>query len=283
MYLIFKETGKKITVEPGKMKFAECIRNVKSLYTVLFLPVLFLISCGANIFSTDQEVNMGQEFSKEIEKQLTLLDNEEWQNYISEVGNKLVSVCDRQDIEYSFKIVDDSATVNAFALPGGFIYLYSGLLKKADNEAEVAGVIAHEIGHVVGKHGMKKLTSIYGYQLVIALALGGDTRQVERMVTDVIVGAGMLKYGRSNEFEADRLGVNYSYAAGYDPSGLVTFFEKLSNLHNTQPSALEKMLSTHPMPEDRINNAKTIIASLPAKDLTSNAEKFLSMKKKLYK
>ncbi|MCP4728361.1 MAG: M48 family metalloprotease, partial [bacterium] len=256
-------------------------RQIRYSILLIFMAFMYVFSgCGANIFSSDQEVNMGLEFSKEIENQVKMLDNDEWQDYINEVGNSIVGVCDRQDIEYTIKIVDDSSTVNAFALPGGFVYLYSGLLIKADNEAEIAGVIAHEIGHIVGRHGMKKLTSIYGYQLVISLALGTDSRQLERMVADVIVGAGMLKYGRQNEFEADRYGINYTYAAGYDPDGLVTFFEKLGELHNSEPTALEKMLSTHPMPKDRISNARTLITNLPEKTLIYNADRFQAMKKK---
>ncbi|MFC1564043.1 M48 family metallopeptidase [candidate division KSB1 bacterium] len=255
----------------------------KFILPVLVFSISVYFGCGANIFSTDQEVNMGSEFSDEIEKQVKIYDDESWQNYINEISGKIVSVCDRQDIKYTFKIVDDSSTVNAFALPGGFIYLYTGLLLKADNEAEIAGVIAHEVGHVVGKHGMKRLTSIYGYQILFSLALGSNPGQIQKMVADVIVGAGMLKYGRDNEFEADGFGIKYAYAAGYDPKAFVTFFEKLGQIHTEEPSSLERLLSTHPLPDDRITNAKTLIENLPGKGLVYNTEKFRTMKSRLYK
>ncbi len=258
--------------------------KIKYVIVIIYLfIVISMAGCGANIFSTDQEVSMGLEFSKEIENQLKLLENDEWENYVNTIGDKLVNVCDRQDIKYTFSIVDDSTTVNAFALPGGFIYIYSGLILRAENEAELAGVIAHEIGHVVGKHGMKKLTNIYGYQLIIALALGQDPGELTKLTADIIGGAGIMQYGRSNEHESDMYGVKYSYNAGYDPNGIATFFEKLDNISKKQPTALEKMFSTHPVPKERILKVKEQIALLPEKEeLTLGTDRFTKMKKTLY-
>ncbi len=232
------------------------------VYYVLGFSILCLLSCGANLFSTNQEVEMGREFSQEIEKELTILDNDEWAEFIDGIGQRIVLVTDRPDIEYTFNVVDDTSTINAFALPGGFIYIYSGLLLRADNEAEVAGVLAHEVGHVVGRHGMKRLTSMYGYQILLAIVLGNNPGQMEQMAAEILGGIGMLNYGRNNEFESDDFGVRYINELGYEPNGFVTFFEKLAELRESEPTFVENMLSTHPAPTDRINRAQANIAAM---------------------
>ena len=226
---------------------------------------------------------MGNEFANEIESQVDLLENEEWMDYVNTIGQKIVSVSDRQDIEYNFTIVDDTSTVNAFALPGGYLYVYSGLILKAENEAELAGVLAHEVGHVVGKHSMKKLTSLYGYQFILTLALGSDPGQVELLAADILAGLGMVNYGRRNELEADDFAVKYLYSLGYDPNGFVTFLEKLADLRTSNPTFVEKLMSTHPDPSERIEKARQTIAQLPSnKDLVLGREDFIQRKKSLY-
>lgn len=262
------------------------IGNINIAYYVLF-TLLFVIPsviyCGANIFSTSRELSMGAEFAYEIENQVELLDDEEWAEYVNAIGQKIVSVCDRQDIDYKFTIVDDTSTVNAFALPGGYLYVYTGLLRMAENEAEVAGVLAHEVGHVVGKHSMKKLTSLYGYQFLLTLALGSNPGQMELLAGEILAGLGIVNYGRSNELESDDYAIKYLYALGYDPNGFVTFLEKLGQLRSSNPSFVEKIMSTHPEPSERIERARQAIALLPSKEnLTIGKEEYLQRRAKLY-
>lgn len=260
--------------------------KINSAYYILFslsLSIPFSIYCGANIFSTSQETSMGADFAEEIESQVDLLDNEEWMEYVNTIGQKIVSVCDRQDIDYNFTIVDDSSTINAFALPGGYLYVYSGLILSAENEAELAGVLAHEVGHVVGKHSMKKLTSLYGYQFLLTLAFGSDPGLVELLAADILAGLGMVNYGRNNELEADDYAIKYLYALGYDPNGFVSFLEKLAELKSSNPSFVEKLMSTHPEPSERIDRARLAIAQLPSKeDLILGREDYLQRRKRLY-
>ena len=123
--------------------------NTRSKFIFLYIIILITVSCGVNIFTTDQEVSMGKNFAKELDKQTEFITDKELNDYITGIGQNLVKVSDRTNIEYSFKIVDNDSTINAFAMPGGYIYIYSGLILKADNEAEIAGVLAHEIGHVM--------------------------------------------------------------------------------------------------------------------------------------
>ncbi|MFC1513625.1 M48 family metallopeptidase [candidate division KSB1 bacterium] len=256
---------------------------MKNFLKLLFITI-FLVSCGANLFTTQQEVEMGSEFAKEIEKEYELLENPEWEEYINEIGNKIFAVCDRKEINYYFNIVDDSTTINAFALLGGYTYFYSGLLLNAENEAEIAGVIAHEIGHITAKHSVERLTAMLGYQAFIALALGKNASDLELVAANLFGSAGMLYYGKKSELEADRRAVQYMIAAGYDPNALITFFEKLESLQTHKPGRIEKLLSTHPQPSERIEKLKEelIIINTDKKGVL-NTEKYLQMKQILYK
>ena len=266
------------------MKKRRIITLLLAVLCIAAPGALLLLTCGANIFSTDREIAIGSEFAKEIESRVRLLENNEWNDYIDEIGQRIASVCDRPNIEYHFNIVDDSTSINAFALPGGYIYVYTGLLLSAESEAEVAGVLAHEVGHVVGKHGVKRLTSMYGYQFIVAIALGSNPSRLEQMSVDILGGLGMLNYGRKNEFESDDYGVKYLYALGYDPRAFVSFFEKLAKLHADNPSFLEKYLSTHPQPADRIQRAQKNIALLPEKDdLVLKEKEYTKMRQSLYR
>lgn len=263
------------------------IKNFNIVHYLLFSLTLAISSvfyCGANIFSTSSELSIGAEFAAEIESQIEILDNEDWAEYINMIGQKIVSVSDRQDIDYKFTIVDDTSTVNAFAVPGGYLYIYSGLLLRAENEAEVAGVLAHEVGHVVGKHSMKKMTSLYGYQFLLTLALGSNPGQTELLAGEILAGLGMVNYGRSNELESDDYAIKYLYALGYDPNGFVTFLEKLAEMRSSNPSFVEKLMSTHPEPSERIERARRAIALLPSKgELIIGREEYLQRKRNMYK
>jgi len=265
------------------MKNVRAQKMRHSILSILLFIFLVFAACGANIFSTGQEIEMGAEFAREIESQTKILENREWNDYINDIGRRIVSVCDRPNIEYHFKIVDDSTTINAFALPGGYIYVYSGLLLRADNEAEVAGVLAHEVGHVVGKHCVKRLTKIYGYQFIVALALGNNPSQLEQIAADILGGVGILYYGRDNEYEADAYSVKYMNALCYDPNAMVTFFEKLDELQTKDPSYIEKLMSTHPQPAERIEKIQEKIALLPPQDgLILNSVEYKQRLKRLY-
>lgn len=269
------------------MKPSNSILSSRSVYILLLLiyfTVRFSFSCGANIISTRQEVSIGTNLAQEIEDQIEPFGNDDWNDYVDMIGRRIVSVCGRQDIEYSFTIIDDSTSVNAFALPGGYLYVYTGLILRAENEAELAGVLAHEVGHVVGKHGMKKMTSMIGYQLLLRQILGSDPGFIERAAADFTGGIGFANYGRHNESEADAYAIQYLFEAGYDPNAFVTFLEKLGKLRVSNPSIVEKLLSTHPQPFERIAEVQNAIRLLQSgTELELGAEVFMEKKKNLYK
>jgi len=259
--------------------------KTKILLSCVILAVFCLPNCGANIYTTEQEVNFGNEFAVEIEKQSNILEDQELTGYINDIGQRIATHCDRPEIEYHFKIIDDDSTVNAFAIPGGFIYIYSGLLLKADNEAEIAGVIAHEVGHVVAKHSMKRMTQLVGYQFLLGVALGQNPNQLAQLGADFLAAGLILNYGRDNEFEADSYGVKYSHAIGYDPEGYKTFLEKLSTMHHSpeEKGLLDKMMATHPEPDDRIARVESYISVLPENEKILNEDRFLKMRSRLEK
>ena len=234
-----------------------------------------------NIFSDAQEVQLGKQFSREIEKEMKIYSDPVVTAYIDQLGQHLANHSQRQNITYHFKVVNTDV-VNAFAVPGGYLYVNIGLIRAAENESELAGVIGHEIGHVVGKHGVKQMTRQLGLAAVAQLALGEDQNKLEQMVAGLAANGVLMKYSRDAEREADGHAVQEMYDAGIDPEGMATFFEKLLKLQKGKPSKLEQMFSTHPPTAERIAAVRYRIAKLPRKsNLKRDSQRFHQIKKRL--
>jgi len=229
-----------------------------------------------NLVSSPQEVQMGDSLSLEVESKYPMLKNETVGAYVNEVGQRIVSVCDRRDIPYYFKVVADKKQVNAFALPGGHIYVYEGLLLEASNEAQLAAVLAHEVGHVVARHATKQLTKQYGYSLLVSLILGNQPGRWSGLAADLFGTAGLLKFSRNDEYEADKLAVVYTNAAGYAPGAVADFLGKLEAMEGREPGRLETLLMTHPPTSERIGKVKAEIATLVSLSKGSFPERYLS-------
>jgi predicted Zn-dependent protease len=228
-----------------------------------------------NLISTAQEVEMGNGFAQEIEKQYRFLEVPSVQQYVQAIGGRLAAVSDRKEIEYHFTVVDDREQVNAFALPGGWLYVYTGLLERADNEGELAAVVAHEIGHVAARHHTEQMTKLLGYSLVVQLVLGEDPNQYAALAAQLFGTLGQLKFSRDDELEADRIGVTYLRRAGYRPDSMVSFLEKLQNLSRSEPSKLTAFLSTHPMAPVRVEQARGLLDSSTGPDSSAGeAERY---------
>ncbi len=234
-----------------------------------------------NIFTDAQEVQLGKQFSGEIEKDLKIYADPVVTAYIDQLGQHLASHSQRKNITYHFKVVDTEA-VNAFAIPGGYLYVNIGLIRAAQNEAELAGVIGHEIGHVVGKHSVKQMTRQLGIAAVVQLALGEDESTIKQMVAGLTANGVLMKYSRDAEREADIYAVQELFDAGIDPEGMATFFEKLLNLQKGRPSKLQQLFSTHPPTAQRIAAVRAQIAKLPRKtNLKKDSQRFHQIKKRL--
>ena len=267
-------------------------RSVRVSIIVSATMFVVLLSCATTgpggktsfiVIPTSQEVGIGAGMAEQVEASDTILNDQVWQDYLSEVGQKIVAVCDRQDIEYHFKVIQ-SDQVNAFAAPGGYVYFYTGLLREMNSEAEMAAVMAHEISHVVARHGVKRLQSALGVALAYELAFGGEGAG-KAMEAAIGMGMGLVfaGYSRSAERGADEFGIHYLVKAGYDPQGALGMFETLARLGGSGSSNVFEGLSrSHPETKERIANATAQIAlmqPLPP-GLTFNKSRYQKMLKR---
>jgi len=217
--------------------------------------------------STEKEVRQGRELAAEIDRQAKFVEDPVITEYVNRVGQNIVLHSDTK-IPFTIKVID-SDEVNAFALEGGFFYVNKGLILAADNEAELAGVMAHEIAHVAARHYVENETkqSLLQYLAMgTSIFLGG----IPGMIFQNTAGLGMLgifmKFSRSAEEEADKLGVQYMYAAGYDPGAMATMFEKLEAKNKKKPGFISKAFASHPAPPDRRASALALAARFPEHD-----------------
>jgi len=222
---------------------------------------------GMNFYSIERETAMGRDLAGQVEGSARLLSDPLVTEYVNRLGQNLVRNSDAR-VPFIIKVID-SDEVNAFALPGGFFYVNSGLILAADNEAELAGVMAHEIAHVAARHATKNQTKadIFNLASIPLIFVGGPAGYAARQVAGLLVPMGFMKFSRNAEREADLLGMEYMYASGYDPGAFLEFFEKLDSRVKEKKSFLAKAFSTHPMTGDRIRDAqKTIDRYLPERE-----------------
>lgn len=224
---------------------------------------------GVNFYSIEKEMALGRQLASEVERQSKLVEDPLITEYVNRIGQNLARNSDAK-VPFTFKLIEDES-VNAFALPGGYIFINTGLIRVADEEDEFASAIAHEIAHVAARHMTRRQTQADLAKIGTAslgVMLGGWAGFGARQAAAAAIPMTFLSFSRADEAEADFLGVQYLWSAGYDPAAAITIFEKLEALHHTQPSALAKLFATHPMDSDRITKTQEEIDSiLPAKDV----------------
>jgi predicted Zn-dependent protease len=222
---------------------------------------------GINFYSIEKEIAMGKSLAQEVERQAKIVDDPIIAEYVNRVGQNIVRNSDAQ-VPFVIKVVEDES-VNAFALPGGFFFVNSGLILKAQTEAELAGVMAHEIAHVAARHGTRQDTKgqIASYATLPMIFMGGGWgAYAMRQAAQVLIPLGFLKFSRAYEAEADNLGLQYMYKTGYDPVAFVDFFEKIQAMEKTKKGTISQYFSSHPPTDSRIENAqKNIQANLEAR------------------
>jgi beta-barrel assembly-enhancing protease len=238
-----------------------------------------------NWYSTDWEIRNGKQYSMEIEKSAHLVTDPVIVEYVNRVGQNIVKNSDCK-VPFTIKVID-SDEINAMALPGGFFYVNSGLIMAADEEAELAGVMAHETAHVCAHHAARQMTKLNYAQIgsipLIILTQGSWTGYGIYEATQLAIPMGFLEFSRMDEAEADWLGVQYMYKSGYDPQAFVQFFEKLDALEKHKPGTLAKVFADHPQTPDRIIHSEEEIATiLPARpDYVVTTSEFDDVKARL--
>jgi predicted Zn-dependent protease len=217
---------------------------------------------GVNLYSLEKEIAMGKQYAQEIERQARVIDDPVISEYVNRVGQNLVRNSDVK-VPVTIKVLD-AEEVNAMALPGGFFFVNTGLILKAENESELAGVMAHELAHIAARHGTRQASrgQIINLASIPLIFMGGWTGYGIRQAASVLVPVTFLTFSRGFEREADLLGLQYLYKAGYDPTAFVDFFEKIQSMEKKKPGTMSKVFSTHPMTDDRIKDAQKNIQEM---------------------
>jgi predicted Zn-dependent protease len=238
---------------------------------------------GVNFYSIEKEIALGKQMAQEVEREAKLINDPVITEYVNRLGQNLVRNSDAK-VPFTIKVID-SDEVNAFALPGGFMFVNSGLILKADNEAELAGVLAHEIAHVAARHGTRQATrgQLINFGTIPLVMLGGWPGYAIYEAAGLAIPLGFLKFSRGMEAEADMLGLQYMYKAGYDPNEFVNFFERIESLEKTKPGAVSRLFSSHPMTGDRIRAAQKEIQQdlKPEPEYVVDTSEFHAVKKRL--
>lgn len=214
------------------------------------------------LISEEQESKIGLQVKQELEtkQKVRFVQDPEIVAYVNRVAEPVLRVANKdRRVAWKVHVIDDAKTVNAMATPGGYVYVYTGLLLAAENDAEVAGVMGHEAGHVTQRHSARAMVNAYGLEAVLQLALGKNPNLLAKLASGVAAQGVMLAHGRSEETEADETGARYTNAAGITPRGLVGFFAKLQRQQGNTPGVMA-WFSTHPNPGDRVRHLNQYIS-----------------------
>ena len=233
--------------------------------------------------SQEAEMKIGRQLALQVEQQAKLVDDPLITEYVNRVGQNIVLHSDAK-VPFTIKVID-SDEVNAFALPGGFFYVNKGLILAADNESELAGVMAHEIAHVAARHAMENQGkgTLMNYGMLAGIIFGGPiVSTVLQNGGGILGGLAMLKFSRGAEEEADKLGVQYLFASGYDPTAMATMFEKLASKNKKKPGSFSKLFTTHPQSIDRRDSSLALVARFPEhEEYIISTSEFQKVKKHL--
>ena len=257
--------------------------------TLSIAMALTLSSCATsgvnrgdfNLISIDEEWQLGQQLHAEISRQLPLVNDAATLSFINRIGQRIVNETEMANLPWEFHVVADPS-INAFNIPGGHVYVHTGLIQQVDDVAELAGVMGHEIAHGVARHATERLTKAYGIQLGAGVLLGQDPGIISQIVAQIVGQGAIAKFSRDDERESDDLGVRYLYNARYDPDGMVDLFRKLIAQRQSSPSRVTQFFSTHPLTEERIRNVQQEIAKMPNRsDLVTNDPQLATVKQRV--
>jgi predicted Zn-dependent protease len=240
------------------------------------------VSGKVNFYSLEKEIALGKQLAQQVERSSKIVNDPVVSEYVNRIGQNLVRNSDAK-VPFTIKVIEDPS-VNAFALPGGFFFVQTGLILKADNEAELAGVMAHEIAHVAARHGTRQATrgEIAQLATIPLIFMGGPAAYGIYEASGLVIPLSFQKFSRNFEAEADYLGVQYMYKSGYDPTAFIDFFEKIETLEKRKPGTIGKLFASHPPTEDRIKKSQEEIAALrPRPEYVVNTSEFNDVKARL--
>jgi predicted Zn-dependent protease len=244
------------------------------------LASLLAAGCGSaggagdfNLISIDEEWQLGNQLSQDVEKQVQLNNDPAVNAYVREMGQKIVAQAAPpfNQLPWVFHVVQDDA-INAFAIPGGHVYVNTGLIKNARNASELAGVMAHEISHVLARHSTEQLSRQYGLSVIAGAVLGQNPGQLSQIAAQIVAGGALARFSREAEREADEIGIQAMAAAGYNPMGMATMFELLLEHQQSQPGRVEQFFSTHPLTQERLQDARNRAAKIGNRGITDEPQ-----------
>ena len=227
----------------------------------LLLPLL-VIGCGSaggvGGVSLDQEWQLGDQIAAQVRQQMHFVNDPRAQAYLRSVGERIHAATPLASRSFEFQIVDDN-DVNAFSIPGGHVYINRGLIQQADKADMLAGVMAHEISHIVARHALKQIQQQQTIETIGSILLGQNPNALEQIGAQILAGGLMARFSQADEKEADDLGLGFMTAAGYDPHGMLDMFQKLLSLEQSQPGRVARFFLDHPTTQDRINDIQNRI------------------------
>jgi beta-barrel assembly-enhancing protease len=240
---------------------------------------------GLNFYSLEKEMALGKQLAREVQRQAKIVDDPLIYEYVNRLGQNLVRNSDAK-VPFTFQVIDNEVP-NAFALPGGYVFVNTGLVELAEEEDELAGAMAHEIAHVAARHMTRRATKseIASFaSLPLSLLLGGWAGIIAGPAAGAVGPMTFLSFSRADESEADYLGVQYMYAAGYDPTGVINILEKLGALDHRKTGAISRLLSTHPMDSARIEKTQQEIEQIlpPRKQYIVNTSDYHVMRERVF-
>lgn len=245
------------------------VMNKRSTALAVTFTMLLALGCGSggggdfNLISVEEEWQLGNQLAQQVASEVRLSNDAALNEYVSSVGRRLVAQTPApyNQLPWDFHVVVDPS-VNAFAIPGGHVYVNTGLIATAGNASELAGVVAHEISHVVARHSTEQISRQYGLSILAGLVLGQNPSELSQLAAQIVAGGAVARFSRDAEREADKLGIGLMASAGFNPNGMVTMFQKLLAQQQSEPSRVEQFFSTHPLTEDRVRDAQARANSL---------------------
>jgi predicted Zn-dependent protease len=235
-----------------------------------------------NLISIDEEWQLGQQLSQEIAQQVKFNNDPAVNAYVRQIGQKIVAASPApfNALPWDFHVVEDPS-INAFAIPGGHLYVNTGLIAVAENASELAGVMAHEASHVVARHSTEQISRQYGVSILAGLVLGQNPGQLQQIAAQIVAGGAFARFSRDNEREADELGIAAMHRAGYDPRGMAAMFRVLLAHQQSEPGRVEQFFSTHPTTEARIRDAESRAAQLSSAGTVTDEPQFQDVRRRV--